>query len=60
MEEKKEEKEDKPEKNKYRLMPVVKRLLKEERKQGRGNLGKKAVYTAAAAVYPLWRCFCQR
>lgn len=57
MEEKKEEKEDKPEKNKYRLMPVVKRLLKEERKQGRGNLGKKAVYTAAAAVYPFMAVF---
>lgn len=48
--------EEKTEKQ-YKLIPVVKRLIKDAREQGKGNTAKKAVYTLAAAIYPFMAVF---
>lgn len=62
MEEQKETKEEavnreSENERKYKLIPVVKRLIREARKQGRGNRAKKTIYTVAAAIYPFLAVF---
>lgn len=52
-----EEKKEKSQKKKYKPMSVIRRLISDARNQGRGNLGKKTVYTVAAAVYPFMAVF---
>lgn len=52
-----EKNEEKNQERKYKLLPVARRLISDARKQGRGNTGKKTVYTLAAAIYPFMAVF---